>query len=162
MDEILALPAAPQPTRAPPPPGPGGVVGRATYHVVRAEVQRVAHVTDIDVDKVHTACHEAWETCYLYNHMADPKEDKDGSWCHFLTQELNNKSVFENLLLATLLYSRQDRASEALLGQGVLDLCVHAIVKYRDDPGIVELASNVIDNIAPRIPPVCLSSSPFS
>ena len=140
-------------------------MGRATYHVVRAEVQRVAHVDDIDVGKVLTACHEAWETYYLYNHMADPTEDKDGSWCHFLTQELNNKSVFENLLLATLVYSRQDRASEALLGQGVLDLCVHAIVKYRDDPGIVELASNVIYNITPRIPPVppvCLRLSPIS
>ena len=141
MDEIMALPAAP---------------ARATYQLVRAELSRVAHVDDMDVRTVLNACHFAWENYFMYVNTADLTEDDEGTWCHFLWQELSNKSIFENLLLATLVYSRKDSASKASLGQGVLDLCVQAIVKYPHDPAIVDLASKVIYEITPvsAVPPV--------
>jgi len=121
----------------------------ATYELVKAEVVRMAHVDDMDVCNVLRACHEAWETYYLYSHTNDPSEAEEGSWSHFLAQELGNKTVLENLLLATLVYSRKDSVSKALLGQAVLDICVQAIVKYPHDDGIVRLASQVINEITP-------------
>lgn len=86
----------------------------ATYKLVREYVERYAAVNKRDLVEELEACDKDLKIYCFLSDKAYPKGGESVLWRKFLAHALGDKIVLENLLLATVLYSRKNSVSKAL------------------------------------------------